>query len=49
MVLLNLFRPEWSQRLNSFRVEASWKLGKWDDLETYLKEVKTVYGDICLL
>ena len=37
---LCLHRPEWSQKLNYYRVEASWKLGQWDGLETYLKAVR---------
>ena len=28
------------QRLNAFRVEAAWKLGRWDDLGKYLKMVQ---------
>ena len=34
-----LFRPKWMHQLNSFRVESSWKLGQWEELETYLKLV----------
>ncbi|XP_071509803.1 serine/threonine-protein kinase ATR-like [Diadema antillarum] len=30
-------RPDWTSQLNSYRVEASWKLAKWDDLEANLK------------
>lgn len=27
----------WSSQLNVYRVEAAWKLGQWDKMETYLK------------
>ncbi|XP_038072304.1 serine/threonine-protein kinase ATR-like [Patiria miniata] len=30
-------RPDWTSKLNAYRVEACWKLAKWDTLETYLK------------
>ncbi|XP_041465563.1 serine/threonine-protein kinase ATR-like [Lytechinus variegatus] len=30
-------RSDWSSQLNSYRVEACWKLAKWDDLESNLK------------
>ncbi|ELT94946.1 hypothetical protein CAPTEDRAFT_164972 [Capitella teleta] len=30
-------QSSWSNCLNAFRVEASWKLGQWDDLNMYLK------------
>ncbi|KAM6960680.1 serine/threonine-protein kinase ATR [Aplochiton taeniatus] len=29
-------RPHWKWDLNTYRVEAAWKLGKWDQLEDYL-------------
>lgn len=29
----------WSSQLNVYRVEAAWKLGQWDKMETYLKAV----------
>ncbi|RVE57450.1 hypothetical protein OJAV_G00216500 [Oryzias javanicus] len=29
-------RKQWKSELNSYRVEAAWKLGKWDLLEDYL-------------
>ncbi|XP_060098281.1 serine/threonine-protein kinase ATR [Heteronotia binoei] len=29
-------RPEWTPELNTYRVEAAWKLGQWDSLENYL-------------
>jgi len=29
-------RPSWRAPLNAYRVEAAWKLGQWDKLETYL-------------
>uniref|UniRef100_A0A670Y2E2 Serine/threonine-protein kinase ATR n=1 Tax=Pseudonaja textilis TaxID=8673 RepID=A0A670Y2E2_PSETE len=29
-------RPEWTPELNSYRVEAAWKLTQWDSLENYL-------------
>ena len=32
-------RYEWASALNEFRVEASWKLGQWDELESYLIDV----------
>ncbi|XP_074649776.1 serine/threonine-protein kinase ATR-like [Tubulanus polymorphus] len=28
-------RPKWSNRVNSYRVEAAWKLAKWDDLQKF--------------
>lgn len=30
------FRQQWKSELNTYRVEAAWKLGKWDLLEDYL-------------
>lgn len=30
-------RPQWKSELNTYRVEAAWKLGKWDLLEDYLE------------
>ncbi len=30
------FRPQWKSELNTYRVEAAWKLGQWDLLEDYL-------------
>lgn len=29
-------RPQWKSELNTYRVEAAWKLGKWDRLGDYL-------------
>ncbi|XP_077988664.1 serine/threonine-protein kinase ATR-like [Glandiceps talaboti] len=29
-------RPEWTTDLNTYRVESSWKLGKWDSLDSYI-------------
>ncbi|XP_062988227.1 serine/threonine-protein kinase ATR [Elgaria multicarinata webbii] len=29
-------RPEWTPELNTYRVEAAWKLTQWDSLENYL-------------
>ncbi|KAL8187826.1 UNVERIFIED_CONTAM: hypothetical protein K2H54_056449, partial [Gekko kuhli] len=29
-------RPEWTPELNTYRVEAAWKLAQWDSLENYL-------------
>ncbi|XP_053162859.1 serine/threonine-protein kinase ATR isoform X2 [Hemicordylus capensis] len=29
-------RPEWTLELNTYRVEAAWKLTQWDSLENYL-------------
>ncbi|XP_061492905.1 serine/threonine-protein kinase ATR isoform X2 [Rhineura floridana] len=29
-------RPEWTPELNTYRVEAAWKLTQWDSLEHYL-------------
>ncbi|KAJ3613478.1 hypothetical protein NHX12_019727 [Muraenolepis orangiensis] len=29
-------RPQWKQELNSYRVEAAWRLSKWDLLDDYL-------------
>lgn len=31
------FRPELEASLNEYRVEAAWRLGKWDCLEKYLE------------
>ncbi|ESO92356.1 hypothetical protein LOTGIDRAFT_190706 [Lottia gigantea] len=33
-------RPQWTQQLNAYRVEAAWKLGSWDKLETFKKMEK---------
>ncbi|KAK3744393.1 hypothetical protein QZH41_012155, partial [Actinostola sp. cb2023] len=30
-------RPEWKGSLNTFRVEAAWRLGQWDSLANFLK------------
>uniref|UniRef100_A0AAV2JJ36 Serine/threonine-protein kinase ATR n=1 Tax=Knipowitschia caucasica TaxID=637954 RepID=A0AAV2JJ36_KNICA len=30
-------RPQWKSDLNTYRVEAAWKLGKWEQLEDYLE------------
>lgn len=38
------FRSDWLPRFNSYRVEASWKLGQWKELEKYLKEVGVLEG-----
>ena len=32
-------RPDWLSKINLHRVEASWKLGQWNELEKYLKAV----------
>lgn len=29
-------RHHWKSELNTYRVEAAWKLGQWDLLEDYL-------------
>ncbi|KAM6912554.1 serine/threonine-protein kinase ATR isoform 1-T1 [Xenentodon cancila] len=29
-------KPQWKSELNTYRVEAAWKLGKWDLLDDYL-------------
>ena len=29
-------RPQWKLELNSYRVEAAWRLSKWDLLQDYL-------------
>ncbi|XP_058471109.1 serine/threonine-protein kinase ATR isoform X2 [Solea solea] len=29
-------KPQWKSELNTYRMEAAWKLGKWDLLEDYL-------------
>ena len=44
LYLLCICRPDWLQRINAYRVEASWKLGQWTELETYLKSVNTMFG-----
>lgn len=31
-----LCRHQWKSELNTYRVEAAWKLGKWDLVEDYL-------------
>ncbi|XP_072266233.1 serine/threonine-protein kinase ATR [Pyxicephalus adspersus] len=33
-------RPEWSAELNTYRVEAAWKLSQWDLVEEYLSADK---------
>lgn len=35
-----MFRLQWKSELNTYRVEAAWKLGKWDLLEDYLSSGK---------
>ena len=30
------FRPELGSLLNDYRVEAAWRLGQWDQLETFM-------------
>ena len=35
------------QKLNVFRIEASWKLGQWDDLEKFLKMVLKITKTAC--
>ncbi|KAL3865678.1 hypothetical protein ACJMK2_043042 [Sinanodonta woodiana] len=30
-------KPKWVSQLNAYRVEAAWKLGSWDKLETYIR------------
>ena len=41
------FRPAWTSSINSFRVEACWRLGQWDELESYAKLVE--YHDCQIL
>ena len=36
---LLIHSPEWTKSLNAVRVEAAWRLGKWDELENYLANV----------
>jgi len=36
MLRVHTLRHQWKSELNSYRVEAAWKLGKWDLLEDYL-------------
>ncbi|CAH1797711.1 unnamed protein product [Owenia fusiformis] len=31
-------KPEWHGTMNSYRVEAAWKLGQWDNLRTHLDQ-----------
>ena len=31
------FSHDWTSKLNAYRVEACWKLAKWDTLETHMK------------
>lgn len=33
-------RLHWKSELNTYRVEASWKLGQWDLLDDYLSSGK---------
>ncbi|KAJ3219045.1 hypothetical protein HK099_004838 [Clydaea vesicula] len=45
--------PEWSETLNSYGVEASWKLGKWESLESYIQKphkisFETLIGDVII-
>nr|XP_034325117.1 serine/threonine-protein kinase ATR isoform X2 [Crassostrea gigas] len=34
-------RPDWSSQLSSYMVEAAWKLGDWQKLETFLESNKS--------
>lgn len=36
IALCPILRHQWKSELNTYRVEAAWKLGKWDLLEEYL-------------
>ena len=42
-------RPEWMSYLNSVRVEASWRLSQWSELEHYLSYVSnSLVNAVCL-
>ena len=36
VVLCVCLSPQWKRELNSYRVEAAWRLSKWDLLDDYL-------------
>ncbi len=40
LTLFPLQRPRWKSDLNAYRVEAAWKLSKWDLVEDYLASGK---------
>lgn len=42
--ILLCFRPELEASLNEYRVEAAWRLGKWDCLEKYLETYPNQYS-----
>uniref|UniRef100_A0A8D0L790 Uncharacterized protein n=1 Tax=Sphenodon punctatus TaxID=8508 RepID=A0A8D0L790_SPHPU len=42
-------RSEWTSELNTYRVEAAWKLAQWDSLENYLaSDVKSTTWSVGL-
>lgn len=46
---VSTFRQEWKSELNTYRVEAAWKLGQWDLLEDYLSSGDTLnHLQLCL-
>ncbi|KAF3845218.1 hypothetical protein F7725_008381, partial [Dissostichus mawsoni] len=42
---IQLESDQWKSELNTYRVEAAWKLGKWDLLEDYLSSAKKQDGE----
>lgn len=39
-----VYRPDWGPQLSSYMVEAAWKLGDWQKLETFLESVSLPGG-----
>lgn len=44
IIFISTVRRDWLPQFNSYRVEASWKLGQWNELEKYLKAVGSGIG-----
>lgn len=36
LICISPNRSEWTDELNTYRVEAAWKLSQWDLVENYL-------------
>lgn len=49
VLLFSLNRSEWVSELNTYRVEAAWKLSQWDLLENYLASGKLCQNKNTLL
>lgn len=49
VLLFCLNRSEWISELNTYRVEAAWKLSQWDLLENYLASGKLCQNKNTLL